>query len=106
MKLVWVSPFYLLAPYLRILICGSIVIAIITLLETVTDLPAMNGNELEDFTLAPPSPPQFKTENSSIIMAQTGSTAFIPCLVTNLGEGTVSLRIEGLQERSLKQEGP
>ncbi|KAI5710511.1 hypothetical protein M8J75_009210 [Diaphorina citri] len=66
----------------------------------------MNGNELEDFTLAPPSPPQFKTENSSIIMAQTGSTAFIPCLVTNLGEGTVSLRIEGLQERSLKQEGP
>ncbi|KAL1462229.1 hypothetical protein WDU94_014082 [Cyamophila willieti] len=62
----------------------------VTLLETVTDLPSLNGNELDDLTLAPPSPPQFKTENSSIVVSQTGSTAFIPCLVTNLGEGTVS----------------
>lgn len=62
----------------------------VTLLATVTDLPGLSGNDLDDLSLAPPSPPHFKTENSSMILAQTGSTAFIPCVVTNLGEGTVS----------------
>uniref|UniRef100_A0A8D8RXK3 Ig-like domain-containing protein n=1 Tax=Cacopsylla melanoneura TaxID=428564 RepID=A0A8D8RXK3_9HEMI len=76
--------------WLGILIGVVFAIHKVTLLETVTDLPSLNGNELDELTLAPPSPPQFKTENSSVVMAQTGSTAFIPCLVTNLGEGTVS----------------
>lgn len=46
-------------------------------------------NELEA-TFPPQEPAYFVTKNSTIIMAQTGSIARIPCVVKNLGEATVS----------------
>lgn len=46
-------------------------------------------NELEA-TFPPQEPSYFVTKNSTIIMAQTGSIARIPCVVKNLGEATVS----------------
>lgn len=46
-------------------------------------------NELEA-TFPPQDPAYFVTKNSTIIMAQTGSIARIPCVVKNLGEATVS----------------
>ncbi|XP_039276918.1 zwei Ig domain protein zig-8-like [Nilaparvata lugens] len=47
------------------------------------------GNELEA-SFPPALPPQFATENSTLITAQTGSTALIPCLVHGIGDGVVS----------------
>lgn len=46
-------------------------------------------NELEA-TFPPLQPAYFITKNSTVIMAQTGSIARIPCVVKNLGEATVS----------------
>lgn len=46
-------------------------------------------NEVEA-TFPPQQPAYFVTKNSTIIMAQTGSIARIPCVVKNLGEATVS----------------
>ncbi|XP_068083515.1 limbic system-associated membrane protein [Anabrus simplex] len=37
-----------------------------------------------------PPPVHFATENSSLVTAQTGSIAHIPCVVNNIGDGTVS----------------
>ncbi|XP_030760117.1 lachesin-like isoform X2 [Sitophilus oryzae] len=37
------------------------------------------------------SPPvHFATENNTVITSQTGSTALIPCIINNIGDGTVS----------------
>lgn len=48
-------------------------------------------NELEA-TFPPLQPAYFITKNSTVIMAQTGSIARIPCVVKNLGEATVSIK--------------
>lgn len=45
-------------------------------------------NEIEA-TFFPLQPAYFVTKNSSIILAQAGSTARISCVVKNLGEATV-----------------
>ena len=42
-----------------------------------------------DVDLPPTLPMTFGTENSTSISAQSGSTALMPCVVHNLGEGTV-----------------
>ncbi|XP_075215288.1 uncharacterized protein LOC142321180 [Lycorma delicatula] len=49
----------------------------------------ITGNELEA-SFPPAQPPQFATENSTLITAQIGSTALLPCLVHNIGDGVVS----------------
>ncbi|CAH1127757.1 unnamed protein product [Ceutorhynchus assimilis] len=37
------------------------------------------------------SPPvHFDTENNTVVTAQTGSTALVPCVINNIGDGTVS----------------
>ncbi|XP_077270989.1 uncharacterized protein LOC143902166 isoform X2 [Temnothorax americanus] len=43
-----------------------------------------------DVDLPPTLPMTFGTENSTSVLAQSGSTALMPCVVHNLGEGTVS----------------
>ncbi|KAK0158203.1 hypothetical protein PV328_009237 [Microctonus aethiopoides] len=43
-----------------------------------------------DVDLPPTLPMTFGTENSSVIFAQSGSTGHLPCVVRNLGDGTVS----------------
>lgn len=48
-------------------------------------------NEVEA-TFPPLQPAYFVTKNSTVIMAQTGSIARIPCVVKNLGEATVSFK--------------
>lgn len=42
-----------------------------------------------DVDLPPTLPMTFGTENSTSVSAQSGSTALMPCVVHNLGEGTV-----------------
>lgn len=51
--------------------------------------PPMAVNELGG-TFPPHFPVSFGTENSSVVTAQTGSTALIPCVVQNIGDGLVS----------------
>ncbi|XP_066139234.1 limbic system-associated membrane protein-like isoform X1 [Euwallacea fornicatus] len=37
------------------------------------------------------SPPvHFATENNTVVTAQTGSTALVPCVINNIGDGTVT----------------
>lgn len=43
-----------------------------------------------DVDLPPTLPMTFGTGNSSVIFAQSGSTGLLPCVVRNLGDGTVS----------------
>ncbi|KAK6624619.1 hypothetical protein RUM44_011478 [Polyplax serrata] len=50
-----------------------------------TELPDL-VNELGG-TFPPNLPVSFLTENSSTVTAQTGSTALIPCIVLNIGDG-------------------
>lgn len=45
----------------------------------------------EDQEGVSPSPAYFATENSTVVTAQTGSTALVPCVVKNIGDGMVSL---------------
>lgn len=52
----------------------------------------MAVNELGG-TFPPHFPVSFGTENSSVVTAQTGSTALIPCVVQNIGDGLVSSRM-------------
>lgn len=47
-----------------------------------------------DVDLPPTLPMTFGTENSTSVSAQSGSTALMPCVVHNLGEGTVSLNYQ------------
>ncbi|XP_076260156.1 cell adhesion molecule DSCAML1-like [Rhynchophorus ferrugineus] len=35
-------------------------------------------------------PVHFATENNTVVTAQTGSTALVPCVINNIGDGTVS----------------
>ncbi|CAB3372921.1 Hypothetical predicted protein [Cloeon dipterum] len=51
-----------------------------------TDVP---GQEEQLETVSPP-PVFFATENSSVVTAQTGSTALVPCIVKNIGDGVIS----------------
>lgn len=44
-----------------------------------------------DVDLPPTLPMTFGTENSTSVSAQSGSTALMPCVVHNLGEGTVRI---------------
>jgi len=51
-----------------------------------TDVPHEEPQE----TVSPP-PVFFATENSTVVTAQTGSTALVPCVVKNIGDGVVSV---------------
>lgn len=51
-----------------------------------TDVPHEEPQE----TVSPP-PVYFATENSTVVTAQTGSTALVPCVVKNIGDGVVSM---------------
>lgn len=42
-------------------------------------------------TFPPTVPVSFGTTNSTVITAQTGTTALIPCVVLNIGDGMVSV---------------
>ncbi|KAF7399605.1 hypothetical protein HZH68_008197 [Vespula germanica] len=44
-----------------------------------------------DIQLPPTLPMTFATKNSSTISAQSGSTALLPCVVHNLGDGVSTL---------------
>jgi len=46
-----------------------------------------------DVDLPPTLPMSFDTKNSTSISAQSGSTALMPCVVHNLGEGTVRTNV-------------
>ncbi|XP_059474120.1 zwei Ig domain protein zig-8-like [Neocloeon triangulifer] len=50
-----------------------------------TDVPHEETQE----TVSPP-PVFFATENSTVVTAQTGSTALVPCVVKNIGDGVIS----------------
>nr|XP_031845831.1 uncharacterized protein LOC116432723 [Nomia melanderi] len=62
------------------------------------EIVAANSNSLDpeatgmplDVDLPPTLPMNFRTENSTMISAQLGSTALLPCDVQNLGDGMVS----------------
>ncbi|XP_076285666.1 lachesin [Lasioglossum baleicum] len=59
------------------------------------EIVGANVNSLDeavtpDVDLPPTLPMNFRTENSSTISAQSGSTALLPCVVQNLGDGMVS----------------
>ncbi|XP_058800988.1 lachesin-like [Phymastichus coffea] len=60
------------------------------------ELSGVNHNELDatlkplDVDLPPTLPMSFGTENSTVIRAQSGSTAHLPCVVHNFGEGMVT----------------
>ena len=60
------------------------------------EVVGMNANSLDrtlkplDVDLAPSLPMTFGTENSTVISAQSGSTAMLPCVVHNIGDGMVS----------------
>ncbi|XP_034946933.1 lachesin-like [Chelonus insularis] len=61
--------------------------------KTPTSKPA------SDVDLPPTLPMTFGTENSSVIFAQSGSTAHLPCVVRNVGDGTISwIRRKGVQQ--------
>ncbi|XP_012340516.2 uncharacterized protein LOC100871335 isoform X1 [Apis florea] len=69
------------------------------------EIVATNGNSLEasmkplDIDLPPTLPMSFGTENSTVISAQSGSTALLPCVVHNLGDGMVSwIKRKNVQE--------
>ncbi|XP_043496227.1 cell wall protein DAN4-like isoform X2 [Polistes fuscatus] len=52
-----------------------------------------------DVELHPTLPMTFATENSTTISAQSGSTALLPCVVHNLGDGVVSwIKCKTVQE--------
>jgi len=55
-----------------------------------TDVPQEEPQE----TVSPP-PVFFATENSTVVTAQTGSTALVPCVVKNIGDGVVSVLLAG-----------
>ncbi|XP_051175178.1 zwei Ig domain protein zig-8-like isoform X1 [Leptopilina boulardi] len=60
------------------------------------EVVGMNANSLDrtlkplDVDLAPTLPMTFGTENSTVISSQSGSTALLPCVVHNIGEGVVN----------------
>lgn len=56
----------------------------------VNSLDGTTGKPL-DVDLPPTLPMTFGTDNSTSVSAQSGSTALMPCVVHNLGEGTVRL---------------
>ncbi|KAL2742252.1 hemicentin-1-like [Vespula maculifrons] len=49
-----------------------------------------------DIQLPPTLPMTFATENATTISAQSGSTALLPCVVHNLGDGVSTLVYSGL----------
>ncbi|XP_066582813.1 uncharacterized protein [Prorops nasuta] len=55
----------------------------------VNSLGATTGKPL-DVDMPPTLPMSFGTDNSSVVSAQSGSTALLPCVVHNLGDGMVS----------------
>lgn len=43
------------------------------------------------------SPPvHFATENNTLVTSQTGSTALVPCIIHNIGDGTVSAKMHAI----------
>ncbi|XP_012274687.1 zwei Ig domain protein zig-8 [Orussus abietinus] len=60
------------------------------------EMQGANGNSLErasktsDLDLSTVIPMTFGTPNSTIVSAQSGSTALLPCVVRNIGDGMVS----------------
>lgn len=59
---------------------------------------AITGKPL-DIDLPPTLPMTFGTENSTVVSAQSGSTALLPCVVHNLGDGMVSwIKRKNVQE--------
>ncbi|XP_029160551.1 uncharacterized protein LOC114932492 [Nylanderia fulva] len=64
----------------------------------INSLDGTTGRPL-DVDLPPTLPMTFGTENTTSISAQSGSTALMPCVVHNLGEGTVSwIKRKNVQE--------
>lgn len=59
----------------------------------VADAEADQSEELNEIEASfPPleSPPvHFVTENSTVVTSQTGTTAHVPCVVNNIGDGMV-----------------
>ncbi|XP_076678771.1 uncharacterized protein LOC143374499 [Andrena cerasifolii] len=71
------------------------------------EIVAANANTLDasitgkplDIDLPPTLPMTFGTGNSTVISAQSGSTALLPCVVHNLGDGMVSwIKRKNVQE--------
>ncbi|XP_046659186.1 zwei Ig domain protein zig-8-like [Homalodisca vitripennis] len=56
--------------------------------ESSTEVAA-SLNDLEA-SFPPALPPRFVTDNSSVVTAQTGSTALVPCVIHNIGDGMIS----------------
>ena len=60
------------------------------------EIVGQNENTLElthqplDVDLKPSMPMSFGTANSTVVVSQSGSTAHLPCVVHNIGEGMVS----------------
>lgn len=44
----------------------------------------------EEFFQIFKQPMKFGTENNSVVTAQVGTTAHLPCMIHNIGEGVVS----------------
>lgn len=71
-----------------------------------------NGNSLEasikplDIDLPPTLPMTFGTENSTVISAQSGSTALLPCVVHNLGDGMVRFKAGDILQKVFEKALP
>ncbi len=48
-----------------------------------------NQNLLEDMVFKP-EPMHFVTPNNTVVLAQRGTTAYLPCVVKNIADGLVS----------------
>lgn len=46
-------------------------------------------------------PVHFVTENSTVVTSQTGSTALVPCVVNNIGDGMVSRQLLAMNNSKL-----
>lgn len=59
-------------------------------------IDTVHGDMNELSVTFPPleSPPvHFVTENNTMVTSQTGSTALVPCIIHNIGDGTVRAKI-------------
>ncbi|XP_060522225.1 cell adhesion molecule DSCAML1-like isoform X1 [Cylas formicarius] len=59
-----------------------------------------NLNELGvSFSPLESPPVHFATENNSVVMAQTGSTALIPCVINNIGDGMSYFQVSWIRRK-------
>lgn len=59
-----------------------------------------------DIDLPPTLPMSFGTENSTVISAQSGSTALLPCVVHNLGDGMVRFKSRNILQKVFQKALP